>query len=104
MCSVPETRRIYCSPAPVSFFSGWYTIGHGPTGSRCLLVTRVNSPMRVPLPPARITPRMDMVASVFAVLHRVVAQVFLAVDRRDPGRVRPVPLHRFAQARREGFP
>ena len=48
------------SPAPVSFFSGWYTIGHGPTGSRCLLVTRVSSPMRVPLPPARITPRMDM--------------------------------------------
>ena len=32
-----------------------------PTGSRCLLVTLVSSPMRVPLPPARMTmPRMSM--------------------------------------------
>src|SRR5262245_5586408 len=62
MCSVPDTSRISWSPAPVSFFSGWYTIGHAPTGNRCLFVTRVSSPMRVPLPPASITPRMDMVS------------------------------------------
>src|SRR5437870_1192073 len=32
-------------------------MGIGPTGNRCLLVTLVSSPSRLPLPPARITPR-----------------------------------------------
>ena len=36
----------------------------GPTGRRCLLVTLVSSPSRDPVPPARITPRMVMVALV----------------------------------------
>src|SRR5262245_20773121 len=104
MCSVPETSRISCNPAPVSFLSGWYTIGHAPTGSRCLFVTFVSSPMRVPFPPARITPRMDMDSpyqavsgSQLAVLLLVVAQVILVLDRGDPRPVGPVPLDRLGE-------
>src|SRR3954464_3721546 len=67
MCSVPETSRTSFSPAPTIFRSGWNTIGDGPTGSRCLFVTLVSSPSRVPLPPARITPRTFITAALPAI-------------------------------------
>src|SRR5688500_2688712 len=110
MWSVPETSSTSCIPAPVSFLSGWYTIGQGPTGRRCVFVTRVSSPMRVPFPPARITPRMDIqfppteggrvqpaARLNLPVLLSVVTQVVLVLDRRDPVTVGLVPFDRFGQ-------
>src|SRR5437879_1889157 len=61
-------------------------MGIGPTGSRCLLVTLVSSPRRVPLPPARTMPRMVVGVAISSLSVNVASA---AASGDYPGRPNP---------------
>src|SRR4051794_39988761 len=92
MCSVPETSRTSFSPAPTIFRNGWNTIGDGPTGSRCLLVTLVSSPSRVPLPPARITPRFTVMVGPRSLVSQAACALAILPTPRAASRCQPAAV------------